>query len=250
MSSDDEILKDWMDGQEVMELLHISARTLQTLRSNGTLPFSPIGNKLFYRRQDIVALLSDNYTMYKIRGYGKSAAVAPHFSFFKAPITNVKPHKAVTLLQVYNAIKGDYFKERTIQLRAIADVGQARKFKASHFAYCTFSGLFTARNDKALVKHSGLLCLDFDHLPDLVDLKGRLLEDEYFETQLLFTSPSGNGLKWVIPIDIKSISHGDYFTAVANYVLQTYGVAVDKSGRDVSRACFLGYDPEAFLVER
>jgi hypothetical protein len=59
-------LADWMDGQDVMQTLHISPRTLQTLRSNGTLPFSRIGNKIYYRRQDIEKLLSDNYTMYKI----------------------------------------------------------------------------------------------------------------------------------------------------------------------------------------
>ena len=63
-------LEDWLDNQDVMQILHISLRTLQTLRSNGTLPFSRIGNKLFYRRQDIIKILSDNYTMRKIRNYG------------------------------------------------------------------------------------------------------------------------------------------------------------------------------------
>ena len=64
-------LSDWLDNQDVMQILHISPRTLQTLRSNGTLPFSRIGNKLFYRRQDIIKILSDNYTMHKIQNYGK-----------------------------------------------------------------------------------------------------------------------------------------------------------------------------------
>jgi len=77
--SDDEIdamleksfLEDWIDNQDVMQILHISPRTLQTLRSNGMLSFSRIGNKLYYRRQDIIKILSDNYTMRKIRDYGK-----------------------------------------------------------------------------------------------------------------------------------------------------------------------------------
>jgi hypothetical protein len=59
-------LSDWIDGQIVMQTLHISPRTLQTLRTNGTLPFSRIGNKLYYRKQDILKILSDNYIMYKI----------------------------------------------------------------------------------------------------------------------------------------------------------------------------------------
>ena len=66
------ILEDWIDNQDVMQLLHISVRTLQTLRSNGTLPYSRINNKIYYRRQDIQRILADNYTMYRLRnGYGK-----------------------------------------------------------------------------------------------------------------------------------------------------------------------------------
>jgi hypothetical protein len=171
----------------------------------------------------------------------------PVFSFFKAPITNTKPHSETTLRKIYNAIVGNYYKERTGKLRAISDVQQARKFKATNFDYCTFSGVFTTRNDKALIKHSGLLCVDFDHLQNLSDIQNRLLADEYFDTQLLFVSPSGNGLKWIISIDTAETAHGDYFVAVANYILQTYGIAVDKSGRDISRACFLPYDPQAFI---
>jgi hypothetical protein len=183
------------------------------------------------------------------------------FSFFRAPITNTKPHKTVSLLQIYNAIKGDYYKAHTEKLRAISDVTQARKFKAVNFDYCTFSGIFTTRNDKALIKHSGLLCLDFDHLSNIETLFNQLLKDDYFDTQLLFRSPSGDGLKWVISISPHSgeptvatdreqlggFSHSEYFAAVANYILQTYGITVDKSGRDISRACFLPHDPQAYI---
>ena len=59
-------LEDWIDNQDVMQILHISPRTLQTLRSNGMLPFSRIGNKLYYRRQDLQRLLADNYSMITI----------------------------------------------------------------------------------------------------------------------------------------------------------------------------------------
>ncbi|MDR2927600.1 MAG: hypothetical protein LBV41_05290 [Cytophagaceae bacterium] len=151
------------------------------------------------------------------------------------------------MLQIYNAIKGDYYRERTQKLWAISDVGQARKFKAANFDYCTFSGIFTIRNDKALIKHSGLLCVDFDHLNSIETLFNRLLKDEYFDTQLLFCSPSGDGLKWIISIDTADTTHGDYFTSVANYISQTYGIAVDKSGQDISRACFLPHDSQAFI---
>jgi hypothetical protein len=52
---------EWIDAQEVLQMLHISVRTLQTLRSNGTLSFSRIGNKLYYRRGDVLGSLAGNY---------------------------------------------------------------------------------------------------------------------------------------------------------------------------------------------
>ena len=169
------------------------------------------------------------------------------FSFFKAPVRNTIPHKSICLLDAYNYIVGDYAKQRTEKLRGIKDQKQARQFKASTFDYCTFSGMFQTRNDKALISHSGLLCIDFDHLQSVDLLRNQLLQDEYFDTQMLFVSPSGDGLKWLISIDTKQTTHSNYFAAVANYILQTYGVEVDKSGRDISRACFLPHDPQAYI---
>ncbi len=176
-----------------------------------------------------------------------SDIVVRHFSFFKAPVRNTIPHKSITLFDAYNYIVGDYAKQRTEKLRNIKDPKQARQYKASTFDYCTFSGMFQTRNDKALISHSGLLCIDFDHLQSVDLLRKQLLQDEYFETQLLFVSPSGDGLKWIISIDTKQSTHSNYFAAVANYILRTYGVEVDKSGRDISRACFLPYDPQAYI---
>lgn len=169
------------------------------------------------------------------------------FSFFKAPIKNTLPHKTVSLVQVYNAITGEYYKQNTEKLRSISDTVQARKYKAANFDYCTFSGVFTARNDKSLVTHSELMCIDFDHVQNTDTLRQALLADEYFDTQLLFVSPSGDGLKWIIEIDIRKAPHGEYFASVANYILQTYSVVVDKSGKDISRACFIPFDPNAFI---
>ncbi len=61
-----------LDGQDIMQILHISPRTLQTLRSNGTLPYTRIGNKIYYHRQDLERILQSNYVMFKIRErYGK-----------------------------------------------------------------------------------------------------------------------------------------------------------------------------------
>lgn len=173
-----------------------------------------------------------------------------HCSFFKAPVRNVFPSEILRLHQIFALITSDKYKKITEELRAINDVKKARKFKANNFDDVTFSGVFEKRNDNNLLQHSNLLTIDFDHLDNLQELKTQLLNDEYFETELLFISPSGNGLKWIIRIDIAEVSHGEYFTAVANYIKQTYKIEVDQSGKDLSRACFLPYDKTAFLHKR
>jgi len=56
-------LDDWVDKEETMKILKCSERTLQTLRDNESLPFSPPfgGSKFFYKRSDILRLLESGY---------------------------------------------------------------------------------------------------------------------------------------------------------------------------------------------
>jgi len=173
--------------------------------------------------------------------------IPPVFSYFKKPVSNVKPSRQVSLIEVYHLIKGNDFASCTSTLRNISEPKDARKYKAQNFDYVTFSGSFSKRNDANLQRHSGLLTIDFDHIEDIPTLKASLLSDHYFETELLFVSPSGDGLKWVIPIDLTQAKHQNYFKAVANYVSHTYQLEVDQSGKDISRACFLPHDTDIFI---
>lgn len=52
----------WIDGQDVLLALNISPRTLQTLRDSGTLPFSRLNGKFYYKVSDLEALLESNYS--------------------------------------------------------------------------------------------------------------------------------------------------------------------------------------------
>ena len=182
----------------------------------------------------------------------------PSFSIFRRPITNKHPYQVVNLIDVFNYIISDYAKDRTNELRTIKDDRYRRQYKADKFDYCTFSGIFSVRTDKAIIQHSGLICLDFDHLKDVEAIFEALKEDTYFETLLLFRSPSGNGLKWVISFHDSYFRYGkdgesysDYqirfFAGLYNYIFNHYDVEVDRSCRNLSRACFLPHDPAAYL---
>lgn len=171
----------------------------------------------------------------------------PKFSYYRSPVANTQPYVEISLLEAYKVIKGSRYQSRTSELRAISDPAAASKFKRTRFDYVTFSGVFSKRSEAALVNHSGLLTLDFDHVPDLAPLKKTLLTDPYFETELMFVSPSGNGLKWIIAIDLKKGTHQEWFAGVSFYLKKIHGLEVDKSGKDICRACFLPHDPEVYI---
>lgn len=173
--------------------------------------------------------------------------VSPKFSYYKSPVTNTNPEKEITLLRAFDFIRNEKYQAVTSQLQLITDIKEARRFKATNFDYVTFSGTFSKRNDKALLKHSGLLTIDFDHIENIPKLKQDLLQDEHFETELMFISPSGNGLKWIISIDLSEARHIDYFNAISAYINETYELEIDKSGKDISRACFLCYDEDVYI---
>lgn len=50
----------WMNNAEVCELLQISQRTLQSYRDDGTLPYSQIGRKCYYKTSDVELLLNQS----------------------------------------------------------------------------------------------------------------------------------------------------------------------------------------------
>ena len=53
----DKKLGNWLDNQDVCQMLNISPRTLQTLRNNGTLAYSQINRKVYYKPEDVERIL-------------------------------------------------------------------------------------------------------------------------------------------------------------------------------------------------
>ena len=53
-------LKKYLKSSEVMELLQVSPGTLQTLRINGTLPYTKVGGILYYDSEEIHKVMTAN----------------------------------------------------------------------------------------------------------------------------------------------------------------------------------------------
>jgi hypothetical protein len=151
----------------------------------------------------------------------------------------------MSMANVFECISGNTFERVTDEVRAITDVIEQGKYKAQNFHYVTFSGTFTSRANNKLKAHSGLLCIDVDKLDNVAPLRLQIIEA--LPPSLLFVSPRGNGLKLVYKIAINEATHLDYFFAFRQFFKEKLNIKIDDSCKDVSRACFLSHDPDAYF---
>ena len=50
----------WLDNCETCRLLNVSARTMQTYRDTGKLPYSQINNKIYYKVSDVETFMQNH----------------------------------------------------------------------------------------------------------------------------------------------------------------------------------------------
>ena len=177
---------------------------------------------------------------------------APLFSYYRGGIAATVPYAAITPAQLFAELTSPRRRPQTEALRA-APVGSPQRAELKkRLDYVTPAGTFTRRANDALAVTSGLLVLDFDHVPNVGAARAALLADELLapELVLLFTSPSGDGLKAFVRSD-PTAAHLDNFRACAAYLAAHYaplGLCPDEAGKDVARACFVPYAPDAWLA--
>jgi hypothetical protein len=108
-----------------------------------------------------------------------------------------------------------------------------------------FSGEFSSRKDEALFEHSGLVVLDFDHV-DVDRTKQALATDDF--VLACWTSPSGDGIKALVRITNPE-RHRDHFRSLIAYFDKQYGLQVDETGINESRAGFESHDPDMIIKD-
>jgi hypothetical protein len=172
------------------------------------------------------------------------------FDIYTGGIKTKHPSRTTTLAEVMGLIRLGTYQETIQQVRTQTSE-KAVKFWKNQLDYVTFSGQFSPTRSVANLKtHSGLMVLDFDHVTDVASLRAQFQTDAYVAA--CFVSPSGKGLKVVVKIK-NGDQHKETFADLAHYFNTTYKLSeaeqVDPSGSDCSRACFLSYDPDAYLNE-
>lgn len=140
---------------------------------------------------------------------------------------------------IFDAIKKGKYKAKIHQIRTSTDQEVKRNLKTSLVSIC-FSGQFKSRYDKEIIQHSGLVVLDFDHLDNLIQKKEEICKDIY--TFAAFISPSGDGLKVLVKIPPNKENHEPHYLALLDKYPE-----LDSTSKNLSRVCFISYDPEIYV---
>ena len=162
--------------------------------------------------------------------------------------TQLQGHKEI--LEVLNEIKSGAYQKEVEAIRAAfhqgeKHLGDALKKQLPAF---TASGTFNnGRKANLIDQYSQLLVIDIDKLTveQLENAKNICILAPF--TMAAFISPSGAGLKIIVQVDSGKEHHAAAFQQVAEYYELSLLFGIDQSGKDVSRLCFMSYDPDCYI---
>lgn len=164
----------------------------------------------------------------------------------------VKPIQNISLNEILEEIKTGTYKDDVECLRGFKQMGNdvlANSLKNKLFGFTT-SGTFGAPRSKDTIEtYSQVICLDFDNVQEteLEELKRSVSNCPY--TLASFISPSGQGLKVFILVDSNADTHTETYIQAGNYYKELTGFDYDAKCKDITRLCFVSYDPELFYNE-
>ena len=169
--------------------------------------------------------------------------MASNVTLFRNIVETATPfHRPVDV--VLQRIKEGATKDLVKRIRAERNKNERNELKKGLPAIC-FSGVFNKRNDKSLVQHSGIICLDFDGYEkkkELLTHKENLSKDPY--VYAAFVSPSGNGLKVLVRVPADPDNHVNYFNALQKHFDSPH---FDKTCKNLSRVCYESFDPVLYI---
>ena len=156
--------------------------------------------------------------------------------------------KKVEVQKVLQQIQKGHWKKQINDIRYHLKNGnedEAVKIK-SNLPCMTISATFKERRKKDYVdSYTGLLHLDYDKLENAEEVKTNLISIPY--TYSAFISPSGNGVKVLVWSDNAMSSHEVAFNSLREYYDKIVNVESDSSVKDITRLCYMSYDPDLYL---
>lgn len=113
-----------------------------------------------------------------------------------------------------------------------------------------FSGRFSYRSNVSCMHYSPLIVIDLDDLEDPIEVRDMFQGDPHIVA--CFLSPSGRGCKPLIYTGANTIAeHKHAWASACNYLRTKYDIdpTSSKGQHDVARACYIGYDPRAWIAD-
>ena len=162
----------------------------------------------------------------------------PKISFYQS-VKNSSQTTELDLDDIMTGIQIGEYQDIVEGVRLEEDPEKRKKLKIAVPAF-TGSGTFSKRLNESLIKHSGRIIIDLDHLENVKEAKQKLGADEFVE--YVFTSLGGNGLAVVFKID--GAKHGQSFQEIKQYIETKYKFEVDKGVKEVARLRFVSFDPD------
>lgn len=170
-------------------------------------------------------------------------ASATLFKGFNKPIENI------SLIILTKQIKDGKYKDEVEKVTALVREGkkeEADRLKKQLLAFAPSGTFEGGRKQEYLTQYSQLIILDLDKLlPDVLQVAFEKATAIPY-TFCCFRSPSGNGLKILIEVTSTQEHHEQAYKQLADYYEQQVGLPIDRSGKDITRLCFVSYDPQAY----
>lgn len=152
----------------------------------------------------------------------------------------------ISVETVLSWIKDGKFKSDIEKIRGTKNSTYRKQLK-SNLVSVAFSGTFSRRRDDAIIDYNHLVTVDIDEKDESKLYTAVILFESHPSCYAYFRSPSG-GLKALFLVDSESKYHSTFsFNQVKKMVEEESKCLVDPSGRNISRLCYVSYDPELFF---
>ena len=158
--------------------------------------------------------------------------------------------RIVEIQKVLQEIKTERWKTKIEEVRyhiSNGDKNKAKYIKNGLPAFTISATFKGGRKKEHFDTYTNLLHLDYDHIDNAEELRAKVIDIPY--TYAAFISPSGNGLKVFVKSDNTLSTHEYTFNALRSYYDEIVGVDSDRNVKDITRLCFVSYDPDLYFNE-
>lgn len=156
------------------------------------------------------------------------------------------------IIEVLNDIKTGKYKNVISYLRkslAESKMEAYERAKKSLPAFTPSASFKGGRKLEYFTTYTQIVVLDIDKISSEQLNNAKALASQSQYTFAVFVSPSGNGLKIFVRVNSAQENHKEAFLKLQKFYEELLALPIDKSGKDITRLCFVSYDTDLFLNE-